>query len=158
MLWLWLGALIVVWFVIWVVWLRNWLYCKPWAWSQAMFKAVEPIELWLWDKSETILWSRFLIVLGLIPPILDQLQLFNVPAVLGVIPPKYQPYLSLVFAVLGIISEILRRATTKPLTLVAVSDKRGLSPDVAAAIESADATKREAVAVVKERRAEGKAP
>lgn len=136
---------VVAWVVIWVLFLRNWLKAQPW--TAGFFALVEPVERNLWNKSETILWSRFLMVLGVLPPILDQLSTLNIPALMAVLPEKWTPYLSLSFVVAGIVSEFLRRQTTKPLEVVALPDV--VSPAVAQAVVVAEIASKEAVAVVK---------
>lgn len=122
---------------------RNWLKARPWtAW---FYRWVEPIEIVLWRKSETILWSRFLIIAGLIPPLFEQLEKL-MPAVSGVLPPEYQAWWTLSFTVVGIINEMMRRNTTKPLELVELPDNQ--SPKVAAAVAAAEVAKDKAVAAV----------
>ena len=130
---------------LWVLWLRNWMKEKPWA--AGFFAAIEPAEIYLWNKSETILWSRFLMFLGVLPPILDQIAMLNTPAIIAIVPERWTPYLSLSFVVAGTISEALRRATTKPLEVVALPDV--LPPAVAQAVAVADVASKEAVAAVK---------
>jgi hypothetical protein len=117
------------------------------------FAFIEPAERWLWNKSETILWSRLLMLIGVLPVVLDHIQLLNVPSVISVIPAKYQPYMTLIFTLIGIISEVLRRHTTKPLEMVALPDK--VPPDVAIAVKEAEVAKKQAVAVVNEAKREG---
>lgn len=124
---------------------RDWLKAQPWtAW---FYKWIEPIEITLWRKSETILWSRFLVIVGLLPPLFEQLEKLNIPALQGMVPEKYQAWWTLSFTVIGIINEMMRRNTTKPLEIVELSDN--VSPQVAAAVEAAQVSKDIAVATVK---------
>ncbi len=139
--------------VCWIAWGRSWLKARPWRWSQWLFSIVEPAERWLWNKSKTILWSRFLMLLGALPWFLDQIQLLNIPALLAVIPAGYQSYISLVFVVIGIISEIIRRYTTKPLALVELPDNAPFS--VTQAVAVAEIAEADAVAAVRQAKAEG---
>jgi hypothetical protein len=148
MTFVWVSLFVLALVVFWVLWGRNAMKRQPWA--AGFFNAVEPIERWLWDKSETILWSRFLIVVGLLPPILDQLKILGDGGLLEVIPEQYRPWLSLTITLCGIVSEVLRRSTTKPLEIVSLPENK--PPAVAEAVERAEATKLEAVAAVKEAR------
>lgn len=118
------------------------------------FAWIEPGERWLWNKSETILWSRFLMFAGALPPLLDTVGALNIPELMAVLPQKYVPYLSLIFVMCGLVSEILRRYTTKPLSVVELPDK--LPPKVEAAVAEAETAKDAAVVVVEKAKAEGK--
>lgn len=130
--------------VIYVLWLRKWLKIQPWA--QGFYRLVDPIELFLFKKSETILWSRFLMLVGLLPPLLDQIKAFNIPEVMAIVPQQYVPYLSLSFVLCGMVSEFLRRSTTKPLEMVALPEV--VSPEVKQAVQRVEATNADSVAVV----------
>lgn len=154
-------AIIAIIVALYAVWGRNWLKAKTWPWSKRFFEITEPIEIALWSKSETILWSRFLQFLGVVGAILTWFGALDVTPYLALAPEKYRPWISAApFAALalnGIISEILRRGTTKPLELVAVSDNA--PPAVKAEVEKAEAAKVEAVAtVVAERQAPSISP
>lgn len=123
---------------------RAWLKTKPWA--AGFFETVEPVEIALYRKSETLLWSRFLVILGILPIILDQFRMFNTPDIIALLSPEYRQYAPLVFTLIGIITEVLRRSTTKPVELVAIHDKAPI-PVVAAAAKAEMATEK-AVQVV----------
>ena len=142
--WVSLGVLAFV--VVWVLWARNELKRRPWA--AGFFAAIEPIERWLWDKSETILWSRFLIIIGLLPPIFDQLKVLGEGGLLDVIPEKYRPWLSLSITLCGIVSEFLRRSTTKPLEIVSLPEVQ--SPKVTAAVTKVEVANAVAVRAIQE--------
>lgn len=150
MIWIILPAVVAL-VLSYVLFGRAWLKTKFWA--QGFFARIEPVEIWLWNKSETILWSRFLMLIGILPPLLDQFQLFNTPALLAVVPEKWQSWLTLTFTLCGIVSEINRRYTTKPLTIVQVAEK-DMTPTVVEAMAVAEDAKNEAVAVVAEEKAE----
>jgi hypothetical protein len=62
---------------------------------------------------KTILWSRFLILAGFILPLLDLTSLLPWTHWL---PPSWQPLLPFGLAVIGAITEWLRRITTTPAT------------------------------------------
>lgn len=134
---------------------RDWLKSKPWPWVQEFFARVEPIEIFLFKKSETILVARLLQGLG---GVLTLLQYFNgvdLTPILPLVPLKYQFFLTtlvncvpLLLNVIGAIIERLRNKTTKPIELVAVPDKVvAESPKLQEAFAMAETTKVEAVAV-----------
>lgn len=123
---------------------RDWLKRQPW--TGWFYRWIEPIEIALWRKSETILWSRFLMVIGVVPVLLEQIEKLNVPGISGMLPPEYQAWWTLSFTLIGIINEMMRRNTTKPLEIVELSDN--VSPKVAAAVEKADDAKDKAVAAI----------
>lgn len=96
---------------------RAWL--KRQSWAQGFFAWVEPIEIALWRKSETILFARVLVLGGLIPQVLEQAQVLNLPEIAAMVPEQYRGLWTLSFTVIGIIVEFNRRYTTKPLEQVA---------------------------------------
>lgn len=131
---------------------RDWLKTKPWA--QGFFAIVEPIEIFAFKKSQTILFARMKIVTGLILTILTQLGEINLSPIMPFVPSKYQTYVNigvnsipLIISVVGMIDEWLRNKTTRPLELVAIADK-DVTPAVAAVIAKADEVKAVAPVVV----------
>lgn len=134
------------------IWGRKWLKAKTWPWSMRFFAAVEPVEILLWGKSETILWSRFLQLMGGLYALLTWLGALDVTPFLILMPDSWRPWVTAApFAAVvigGIVQEILRRGTSQPLELVAVSDNA--SVEVKLAIHAADVVKKEAMAVVVE--------
>jgi cell division protein FtsX len=65
---------------------------------------------------KTIIWARSLTVLGLIAGVvLPLLQLIDGSQIGIFIPPKYTPFIPLIVAVIGMITEWLRRVTTGPV-------------------------------------------
>lgn len=141
---------LVVLVALYAIWGRKWLKAKTWPWSKRFFEIVEPIEIKLWGKSETILWSRFLQLLGALCAVLTWFGSLDVSPYVALVPERFRPWLMAApFAAVtlaGVMSEILRRGTTKPLELVAVSDNA--PPVVAAAAARADEAKQDAVATV----------
>lgn len=135
--------------LLWVVWGRTWL--KSQSWTVGFFAAIEPIEIALWSKSETILWARFVPLLTALSGFLTWLGALDVTPFLQLIPEKYQPWVSVLpfaaVALLGIVTEILRRSTTKPLEIVAVPD--AAPPELVAVIAEAEVAKDNAVAEIK---------
>lgn len=133
-----------------VVWGRKWLKAKTWPWSKRFFEFTEPIEIALWQKSETILWSRFLQLLGAIAAFLTWFGALDVTPFVALVPERYQPWLMaapfIAVTLAGIISELLRRSTSRPLEIVAVPDNA--PPIVLEEIQKAQAAKEEAVATI----------
>lgn len=137
------------------LWGREWLKTKPRA--QPFFDWIEPIEILLFKKSETILFARMLSGLGLVLTFLTQISTIDLTPIMPFVPEKYAVYVHVVFnsmplviTALGAIVERLRNQTTKPLELVAVADKVvAENPALAQTIAKADEIKVEAVAETK---------
>lgn len=132
---------------------RDWLKSKPWA--QPFFAWVEPIEIALFKKSETILFARLLSGLGAVLTFLTQFGTIDLTPFMPFVPEKYQPFVNvavncmpLLITVVGWMVEKLRNATTKPIELVAVAQK-DITPAAEEAIVAAELTKADAVAEVK---------
>jgi hypothetical protein len=141
--------LLTAFILFWVVWGRAWTKAQPWA--AGFFAAIEPIEIMLWQKSETLLWSRFLPVLMALSGFLTWLGAIDVTPLYLLLPEQYHKWLAVIpfitVALLGVINEILRRSTTRPLEIVAVPDN---APEaVKAAIDVAQVAKEEAVAEIR---------
>jgi hypothetical protein len=132
---------------------RQWL--KQQAWAQPFFEWVEPIEIALWKKSESILFARIMMLVGTVPVIAQQLNMFNMPEVLALIPEKYRGWLMLIFLVCGLIVEFNRRTTTEPLAVTALPEK-AVPPEVKEAVEKAKEAEVAVIAKVEEAKAEGK--
>jgi len=139
---------------VYVVWVRKWLKTK--AWAQGFFAWVEPIELFLFSKSETILWARLKQFTGVLLTFLTSMGAIDITPLMPFVPDAYEGMfravfnlIPLVITLVGIVDEKLRRDTTKPLALVAIPEK-DITPAVAEAIAVAEVAKVEAVAVVKE--------
>lgn len=156
---LWTFVAIVALITLYAVFGRAWLKQQPWA--QGFFAAIEPIEIWLWSKSETILAARLLQWGGALVTAHDTVAMFAsgldwtpvTSRLLASIPPDVRPLvISAALAVIGGVIEWLRRKTTKPLEIVALPDAVAATiPEVVVA----DVTKAEAVAAVAEAKAEG---
>lgn len=136
-----------------VMWGRTWLKSKSWA--QGFFAWIEPVELMLWSKSETILWARLKQFTGVFLTFLTSIGAIDITPIMPFVPDEYEGILRAVFnliplviTLVGIVDEKLRRDTTKPLALVAIAEK-DITPAVAEAIEVAEIAKVQAVAEVK---------
>jgi hypothetical protein len=133
---------------------RAWLKSKPWA--AGFFAWIEPAEILLFKKSETLLFARLKMLTGLLLTVLTQIGTINLTPFMPFVPEKWQKYvdaavnaLPMVISLMGWADERLRNTTTKPIELVAVPDKVAAgNTKVAEAVAMADATKAEAVAVV----------
>ncbi len=138
---------------IYALWVREWLKSKPWA--KPFFDWIEPIELVLWKKSETILFARLKILTGLILALLTNLGTINLSSLMPIVPDKYKAWVDtavnlapLLLSVVGWLDEQLRKKTTMPIELVAVSETKA-PIEVKLAIAQADEAKEAAVATVK---------
>jgi hypothetical protein len=151
-------ALLVALAFIYALILRPWLKGKGWA--QSFFAWVEPIELALFKKSETILVGRLLWVGGLFVTFYDGLATFVhsldiTPLTTRIfdwlqIPPDMRSLSATAFVgIIGLLINKLRKATTKPLELVAVPDAK-VTPAAAVAMAKAETAKDQAVAAVAE--------
>jgi hypothetical protein len=136
------------------VMIRPWLKEQPWA--SKFFTLVEPIEIALYKKSETILFARLKIVTGLLVTLLTQLGTVDLSMVTPLLPEKHRVWFQMVLSfaplaltVVGLLDEKLRYTTTKPVELVALPENKPLPPAVVEAVAAADVAKKEAVAVVK---------
>lgn len=148
----WFTAFFFTFLALWVTVIR------PWARRQTMFAGffalIEPIELALWSKSESILWARALALFGGIYELLIQISAIDITPFIGFLPEEYRGYVSfaiqvlpLVVSAVGFVQEKLRRDVTKPIQAVAVSSTA--SPEVQAAVAKIDATNVVAVDAIK---------
>lgn len=133
---------------------RNWLKSK--SWTAGFFAAIEPVEILLFKKSETILWARLKIVSGLLLTGLTSLGAIDLTPILPLIPDQYEGWLQiginlmpLAISLMGMVDERLRNTTTLPIEVVSLSSK-DITPEVAAAVNTAEVAKVEAVAAVQE--------
>lgn len=134
--------------------LRPWLKQK--AWAKPFFDLIEPIELTLFKKSETILFARLQVLIGLLLTMLTQIGSIDLTPIMPLVPDKYEGYVRIAFnllpmtiSFLGAINEYLRNRVTKPIELVAVKETGPVSPEVAVALTRADQAKEQAVEAVK---------
>lgn len=118
-------------------------------WAKPFFAAVEPFELWIYSKSEAILWARWQQFLGIVLTLVGVLGGFDFTVLIAVTPASWHKWLSLmplVLNVTGTVAELLRRDTTKPLAVVELPEVK--PPDVAAAVAKVEAANQEVKAVV----------
>lgn len=145
------AALVTIWYA---AYGRPWLKSKPWA--AGFFAWIEPIELVLFKNSETILFARFKMLLGIVLTLLTQLGSIDLTPIMPYIPEVHRGLfqfalnlMPLGLTLVGMMDERLRNGTTKPLELVAIPSTAVLPPAVEQAIAVAEQAKVEAVAEVK---------
>lgn len=154
-------AIIAVLAILYAVVGRAWLKNRPW--TAKFFAAIEPYELALFKKSETILVGRLLWVGGLLVTFYDGLAIFVSSLDLtpvttrlfdyAQIPPDMRGVATTAFITgLGYLINWLRKRTTKPIEVVAVSDK-DMTREVAHALLAAEVFKDEAVTAVQQAKA-----
>lgn len=154
-------AVITAFVAVFVVFIRPGMRNNPR--FRSFFEWIEPMEIALWKKSETILWARLKMVIGVLLTTLTQLGSIDITPLLPIIPDNYEPYVIVVWnllpmtiSVVGFVDERLRYDTTKPVELVAIPENAPHDVKVAAA--QADSAKVEAVAVVMAEKGEPPAP
>ena len=131
---------------------RTWLKSKSWA--QGFFAWIEPIEIVLYKKSETILLARAKMFFGVLLSVLTFLGTIDLTPIMPFVPDQYEVYVRAAFnliplsiTLLGLVDEKLRNQTTTPIEIVAAPEKN-LPSQVKEAIAMADATKAEAVEAI----------
>lgn len=142
-----LTALIVAYILV----VRPWLRKRPWA--AGFFALIEPVELTLWNKSESILWARTQMVWGVVLLVAGHIFSIDISIFGTVIPEWMQPWWPIIITAYGIIGEWLRRDTTKPLAVVAIPQDAPLA--VTNAVARAEVANDTAVAVAKASAAAG---
>ena len=135
---------------------RPWLRKREWAKPFFANPVIEWLEIYLWSKSESILWARWQQFLGLVLTVIGFLGAIDYSLLAAVVPPKYVPFLPLIPMVLnltGTIAEALRRDTSTPLAVVALPEVKPVA--VAIAVAEAKAANIVAVAAVDVAKQEG---
>lgn len=152
----WIALSIVVLLLIWILFLRRFL--KSHGYAQGFFAWIEPFEISVYKKSETILWARIQQLGGLVISTIQLVGVFDITPFLPIVPERHRVWVSVLpgacVSVNGIITEYQRRNSTKPVDVVALPDQ--LPPEVAVAVAKADAAKDNAVAVVAQAKEEQK--
>jgi hypothetical protein len=152
---------VIVSLAVYAVVLRPWLKTKGWA--GRFFALVEPLEIALFKKSETVLVGRLIWVGSLLVGAYDGIAVFAqsldlTPLTTRLFDLAHIPAdmrglaVTAALALLGRLITWLRSRTTKPLEVVAVASK-DVTPAVAQAMVTADVAKDQAVAAVIEAKA-----
>lgn len=142
---------------LWVTLVRPWLRTKSWA--ARFFAWIEPVEIALWRKSETILWARLKMVVGVLLTVLTQIGTLDITPIMPLVPDAYEDLfrtifglLPLIITLMGWIDEQLRKDTTKPIEVVAAPEAvKAALPEVVAA----EVANIQAVAAIDVAKAEG---
>lgn len=139
--------------VLYAVFGREWLKKKTWPWSVRFFHIVEPIEIALWKKSETILLARLKVLVGVLLSVLTSLSAFDITPLMPLVPERWQGAMTVAFNLLpltisfiGMIDEKMRYGTTMPVAMVAVPDNPPV--EVAVAVEQAASAKTAALVTI----------
>lgn len=152
MIWLLTATLLIACYVLFG---RKWLKAR--SWMQWYFKspAGEWVESW-WLKSETILWARWQLLLAFLLQILPAIGAIDVTPVLVFVPEDYHAAVkaapSIALGLNWIVTELLRRDTTRPLAVVSAPEAvKDASPEV----RQAEIANIEAVAAVEVAKVQG---
>ena len=140
---------------------RAWLKTKPP--TESFFSWIEPAEIALYRKSETLLIGRLLSIGAGLVTAYDTLaaafsSLDLTPLTTRIFDFAHVPQDmrgiagTAMITGIGLLISWLRKRTTKPVELIEVPEK-SITPKIAEAIAMADATKTEAVAAVTEAKA-----
>lgn len=144
-------------FLLWYI-LTGREYLKKQAWAQGFFRAVEPIEIFLFQKSETILAGRLLWATSALVAAHDAVAAFAstlnwTPVTNRLLSSVPEDLRGLVISVIpfgiGLLINWLRKRTTKPLEVVAVPQS-AITPVVAEKMAVAEEAKHEVVAAIKQ--------
>lgn len=152
MIYIWLFIAVLTGVTAYFVWGgRVWLKAR----FPDFFAKIEPIEIVLWKKSETILFARFKMLVGILLTTLTQAGQIDITPLMPLVPDEYEPYVRLAFnmlpmviTALGAIDEYARRDVSKPLAIVALPDAVvAASPGIQQIVANAEQVKAEAVAM-----------
>lgn len=160
MIWLWIIAALTV-FVAWYTSPIGRAWLKTQAWMQWYYGSpfAERVETLLFSKSDSILYQRFKLFLAAAWQFVLSIGAIDPTPFLIFVPQKYHAIVlatpSAILAIDGVIGEIQRRYTTKPVTLVALPETKPLPPEVEEVVRAAETEKAVAVAVVETAKKEG---
>lgn len=146
-------AIISVLFAGYVVWLRPWMRDKEWA--KPFFAFMEPVEIALWSKSETILKARAKMVVGFLLTIMTQIGTLDITPLMPIVPERYRTMVTVAFNLIpmilvigGWVDEKLRKDTGTPLPIVALPDAAvAASPALQELVEKSKEVKVEAATI-----------
>jgi hypothetical protein len=156
-----IAAIIFIGLLLYAMLVREWL--KKQLWARAFFAWGEPFEIAMFKKSETILAGQLVWLGGALVSGYDAIAVFATGLDLTPITTRVFDFAripedmrglagTIVFMLIGRMMIRLRKRTTKPIEVVAIAAK-DVTPQVAAALASADIAKDNAVAAVNEAKA-----
>ena len=157
---LWTLAVLVPFLAWYTIWGRTWLKTKSWMGWLYHSRFGEWTEIYLFKKSETVLWGRTLQAVGYVLTAIASLGGIDLTPIAAILPEKLQwlpPLLPLIISIAGLIQVKQRIDTTEPLAITALPNSVKQDPPVAAALEVLKEAKTEAVVVAKVVEAEKKA-
>lgn len=134
--------------VAYALWIRPWM--RGTSWGQAFLVKIEPVEIFLYKKSETIFIARTFQLLGVVLTFLNSIGQFDLSPFASLVPDRYQWIVAawpIVFNAIGWMQERMRKDTTKPLEVVALPSDS--SPTVLAAAKDAEVATAVAVQEIK---------
>jgi hypothetical protein len=153
---MWLAAAIVL--VLFVLWYalrgRAWLKERKFVWSERMFELIEPVEIALYKKSETMLVGRLLWVGSAIVTLHDTIAVIApsmdfAPITSRLLAPVPEDMRGIVtsggVALIGLLIGWLRKRTSKPLPVVEAPESEATT---IIANEKVERTNAQAVAAV----------
>lgn len=137
---------------------RPWLRDRPWL--KWFFDWIEPIEISLWKKSETLLFARTKMLAGILFTALTQLGEVDITPLMPFIPDEYERVvrfawnlIPLSLTILGWIDQQQRYDTTKPVEIVALPEEKTVAEaEAVKKVEAANAEAKEIVAAEKANR------
>lgn len=148
---LWAMAVLVPFTAWYVLWGRTWLKPKPWMQWLYHSRVGEWAEIYLFSKSESVLWGRFLQFVGYGTSAILTFGNVDLTPLALVLPENLQwipPVMPVVLSVAGHIQVKLRKDTKTPLDMIAMSEADKQKPEVKAAIKGLDKAKVEAAVAV----------
>lgn len=154
-----LALFLVVFIIVWVTYGRDWVATTQ---RGARFLAwIEPFEIALYKKSNTILWARFKMLTGALLTLMTQMGEIDITPLLPLLSEKWRGpvqvgfnFLPLTITLMGMIDEQQRNNTTKPVEIVALPNAVLAEPEVAQAVAHVEIAQANAKVVAVEKKAE----
>jgi len=149
--WLLVAGIFLGLMALYVVFVRPVIRDEPWA--KPFFDKVEPIEIRLFKKSETILWARTLQAVGFLLTVLTYIGQIDLTPLLAMLPEEHRaiagtllPLTPMMLSFLGRVDESLRKDVSKPLAVVELPND--MPPKVKAAVQEFEVAKADVKAAV----------
>lgn len=136
----------------WVLAVRPWMRRQTEGWAKSVMDRLEPVEIVLYKKSESIAWARFKYAMGAAVTLLTSVGAIDVTPYVAYFPEEYRLFVYLTPLLAGVLAgwmqTLLREDTKKPLEIVALPS--AVPPAVEEARTIAEAANTYAVAVAQE--------